>query len=171
MPSPATISLEAAIAMTHCSRRTWWRRIERGSVTKLPADARGRTMLLLEEVWPDIVLPLAQEDVKLLVQADSGHALAQAEAGALFALAHQKSRRAVVANQPTSQPANQPTSQPANQPTSQPANQPTSQPAILSLLPCIGWNWPQRKARRMPCTGWACSTPAATAVTTASIWR
>lgn len=86
LPRPA-ISLEAAVAITGRSRRTWWRRIEEGAVTKLPADARGRALLALDEVRPAIVLALDDAETAAVVRADMGDAAAQAEVGALFALA------------------------------------------------------------------------------------
>lgn len=90
MPQPLIISLEAAIAMSNCSRRTWWRRIEKGSASKLPADTRGRAMLVLEDVCPEIALAPNQQEMELMVQADGGNAQAQAEVGAMFALAYQQ---------------------------------------------------------------------------------
>ena len=81
------ISLDAVIAMSGRSRRTWWRRIEEGRVTKLPADARGRTLLDFDGVRAEIDLDLSPEDVAAMVRADGGDAVAQAEVGALFAVA------------------------------------------------------------------------------------
>lgn len=86
----AIISLDATIAVTKYSRRTWWRRMDQGVVTKLPVDSRGRAMLMLKDVIKELVMPLDDESLKLLVKADSGDAQAQAEIGALFALEHQK---------------------------------------------------------------------------------
>lgn len=90
MTETVTISLDAVIAMSGRSRRTWWRRIEEGSISKLPADARGRTLLVFEEVRPALGLALTDEEVALIARADAGDALAQAEAGAMFALRSQK---------------------------------------------------------------------------------
>lgn len=84
--SAVAISLDAVIAMSGRSRRTWWRRIEEGRVAKLPADARGRTLLDFEGVRTAIDLDLSPEDVAAMVRADGGDALAQAEMGALFAV-------------------------------------------------------------------------------------
>ncbi len=91
--NPVIISLDAVIAMTDISRRTWWRRIEKGNVTKLPADARGRTMLVFEEIRSSIALQLGDDDVEMLILADGGDALAQAEAGAMFALVNQNAKK------------------------------------------------------------------------------
>lgn len=84
---PVAISLDAVIAMSGRSRRTWWRRIEEGRVEKLPADARGRTLMAFEGVRPLIGLPLSDDDAAAIVRADAGEAVAQAEVGALFAVA------------------------------------------------------------------------------------
>lgn len=84
---PAAISLDAAVALTGRSRRTWWRRIEEGSVAKLTPDARGRTLLRFDEVRPSIGLVLDEGEVAAILRADGGDALAQAEVGALFAAA------------------------------------------------------------------------------------
>ena len=81
------ISLDAVIAMSGRSRRTWWRRMEDGRVTKLPADARGRTLLAFEDVRGAIGLDFTEDDVATLARADGGDAQAQAEVGALFAVA------------------------------------------------------------------------------------
>lgn len=85
--APPAISLEAAVALTGRSRRTWWRRIEEGAVAKLAPDARGRALLVFDEVRPAIGLSLDDEDVAAILRADGGDAQAQAQVGALFALA------------------------------------------------------------------------------------
>ena len=86
-PARPAISLEAAVALTGRSRRTWWRRIEEGAVAKLAPDARGRALLVFDEVRPAIGLALDDEDVAAILRADAGDAQAQAQVGALFALA------------------------------------------------------------------------------------
>lgn len=85
--APPAISLEAAVALTGRSRRTWWRRIEEGAVAKLAPDARGRALLVFDEVRPAIGLALDDEDMAAILRADGGDAQAQAQVGALFALA------------------------------------------------------------------------------------
>ncbi|SHF60390.1 Sel1 repeat-containing protein [Lampropedia hyalina DSM 16112] len=90
MTETVTISLDAVIAMSGRSRRTWWRRIEEGSISKLPADARGRTLLVFGEIRPALGMALTDEEVAMIARADAGDALAQAEAGAMFALRAQK---------------------------------------------------------------------------------
>jgi TPR repeat protein len=78
------ISIQAAIAMTGRSQRTWWRRIEEGVVRKLAPDARGRARVSLEEVVKLIDVPLTSDDKGLLVRADAGHADAQDDIGEMF---------------------------------------------------------------------------------------
>ncbi|ODU09459.1 MAG: hypothetical protein ABS84_08585 [Rubrivivax sp. SCN 71-131] len=96
------ISLEAAVALTGRSRRTWWRRIEAGAVTKLPPDARGRTMLAFGEVRAAIALVLDDQEADAIVRADAGQASAQAQVGAMFALAALTALTAVSGDEPQS---------------------------------------------------------------------
>lgn len=152
LPRPA-ISLEAAVAITGRSRRTWWRRIEEGAVTKLPADARGRALLALDEVRPAIVLALDDAETAAVVRADMGDAAAQAEVGALFALAAMDAAADAAAG-------------------------PQAEPKVRGgggrrnwLRPATGWNWPPRRAMPTPCTGLACCTPPAVAARKTSTWR
>jgi hypothetical protein len=77
------ISLESAIVVTERSKRTWWRRISDGHASKV-SDSRARPMLRLEDVAPQIVAPMTEEDLTVLVAADSGDAAAQADIGQLF---------------------------------------------------------------------------------------
>ena len=82
---PATpVSIQAVIAMTGRSQRTWWRRIEQGAVRKLEPDTRGRARIALEDVSLPGDLHLTAEDTALLVQADAGEADAQSDTGDLF---------------------------------------------------------------------------------------
>lgn len=128
------ISLEAAVALTGRSRRTWWRRIEEGAVAKLAPDARGRALLVFDEVRPAIGLSLDDEDVAAILRADGGDAQAQAQVGALFALAALK-------EDASSSPL------------------PASENALKSrggkIMPPlrIGCNWQQHKKMPMPCIG------------------
>lgn len=80
----APISIAASVAVTERSRRTWWRRIADGTVTRLADDARGRAMLSLAEVSPFICVPLDRADLEFLVRADAGDADAQNDIGQLF---------------------------------------------------------------------------------------
>ncbi len=78
------ISIAASVVVTERSRRTWWRRIADGTVTRLTDDARGRAMLSLAEVAPLICVPLDRVDLDFLIQADAGNADAQNDIGQLF---------------------------------------------------------------------------------------
>jgi TPR repeat protein len=86
MTSAATIpiSIQAVIAITGRSQRTWWRRIEDGSVRKLEPDARGRARVALQDVFQLVDCGVPAEDIELLAQADAGDAEAQADIGEMF---------------------------------------------------------------------------------------
>lgn len=89
MSAPSTtacISLNTAAVLTGRSLRTWQRRLEDGLVPRL-GDERGRALVAFEAVRPVLAVALDAAQVGLLVQADQGEAAAQAEVGALFALA------------------------------------------------------------------------------------
>lgn len=85
-PHLHTISLDTAAALTSLSKRTWQRRIEDGQVPRL-ADVRGRALLPFDAVRGLVDLPLDAADIANIEKADRGQALAQAEVGAMFALA------------------------------------------------------------------------------------
>ena len=78
------ISIETASAITELSRRTWWRRISAGEVTRVTDDDRGRAMLLLSEVEPHICVAIEPEDKQFILLADAGDAEAQDDIGQLF---------------------------------------------------------------------------------------
>ena len=79
------ISLNTAAILTGRSMRTWQRRIEEGLVPRL-GDGRG-ALVPFSAVRPALAVDLSDEDVQMLVRADQGGAAAQADVGALFALA------------------------------------------------------------------------------------
>ena len=81
-----SISLNTAAVLTGRSIRTWQRRIEEGLVPRLN-DARERALVPFDAVQPALAVALSDEDVQTLVRADQGNVTAQAEIGALFALA------------------------------------------------------------------------------------
>ena len=83
-PPPQPISLNTAAILTGRSLRTWQRRIEEGLVPRL---GDGRALVPFDAVEPELPLSLTAEDVDMLVRADQGDASAQADIGALFALA------------------------------------------------------------------------------------
>ncbi len=82
-----SISLDAAEVMTGISRRTLWRRVADGRLTSADKDSRGRTTVVLDGdllalVQTGLGLTLDAPAQSALVQADTGHAQAQAELGA-----------------------------------------------------------------------------------------
>lgn len=78
------ISVESAIALTDLSRRTWWRRISDGQVSRVADDARGRAMLAWSDVQPHICVPMGADELALVLRADAGDAEAQNDLGQLF---------------------------------------------------------------------------------------
>ncbi|HMN14889.1 MAG TPA: hypothetical protein PKD55_21430, partial [Bellilinea sp.] len=85
-PTPPCISLNTAAVLTGRSIRTWQRRIEEGLVPRL-GDERGRALVAFDAVRPALAVEFGEQEVGMLVRADQGDAAAQAEVGALFALA------------------------------------------------------------------------------------
>ena len=81
------ISLDATIAITALSRRTWWRRISQGMVNRVSDDLRGRAMLCWAEIVPHICIPMKPEDLAYILRADAGQADAQNDIGQLFSIA------------------------------------------------------------------------------------
>ena len=83
-----SISLDAVAALTGMGRSTLWRRAADGVLAKGDKDARGRATLALSDVLGLIRdstgVPLSDEDVAVLLQADAGDAEAQADLGALL---------------------------------------------------------------------------------------
>lgn len=85
----AAISLKTAISISGLSRRTIWRRIEDGCLTKICAPKKGgMTRLNFEEVLSLSCLPLKQEDHAVIFAADQGDAVAQCDLALLFLTAH-----------------------------------------------------------------------------------
>jgi TPR repeat protein len=78
------ISIQAVIAMTGRSQRTWWRRIGDGSVRKVQPDPRGRARIALQDVLQLADCGVPPEDMALLAQADAGDAEAQADIGEML---------------------------------------------------------------------------------------
>ena len=89
-----SISLEAVIAITEQSKRTWWRRMAEQQVQRLAKDAAGRTTVLFDDILKDVCIPLNDDDKELILRADAGQAEAQSEVGQLF-LAADKPEAAV----------------------------------------------------------------------------
>ncbi len=141
------ISLNTAAILTGRSMRTWQRRIEEGLVPRL-GDGRG-ALVPFSAVRPALVVDLTEEDVQMLVRADQGDAAAQADVGALFALA---------------------ALQEAKGRTAAPLNRGGGEGAAFWRR-CTSSRKRPARARRMQCTGWACCTPPACARVTARRWR
>lgn len=78
------ISLEAVIAMTGRSKRTWWRRMAEQQVQRQAKDAAGRTTLAFDDIVQEVCMPLDDEDKALILRADAGNSEAQNEVGQLF---------------------------------------------------------------------------------------
>ena len=78
------ISLDTAILITGISKRTLWRRVTEGHITRLDTDERGRAMIAFEEIAPLITLPIEPADYELLIDADAGDADAQNDLAQLF---------------------------------------------------------------------------------------
>lgn len=76
------ISIDTAAVVTERSKRTWYRRIEEGVVTRL--DAGSRTMIPISEVARHIGIRMSREDLETLAAADAGSAEAQDDMGQLF---------------------------------------------------------------------------------------
>jgi len=83
-PNVVGISLDCAAALSARGKRTWWRKIESGKVTKLDPDHMGRTRVSLDEALATAVINMSGEDVELLLLADAGDPDAQDDIGQLF---------------------------------------------------------------------------------------
>lgn len=86
MDDLAKISLEATVSITNYSKRTWWRRIDKNLVKKLPPDSHGRTMLIVKDIHPHLLIDLNKEDLDILIDADNGNENSQLEIGTLMAI-------------------------------------------------------------------------------------
>jgi TPR repeat protein len=78
------INLEAAVWVTQLSKRTLWRRLAEGQITRQDNDDEGRTMLTFEDIVPMLCMPVAQQDYGLIVEAAAGDAEAQNNVALLF---------------------------------------------------------------------------------------
>lgn len=78
------INLEAAASVTQLSKRTLWRRLSDGQITRQPNDEMGRTMLTFEDLIPMLCIPMAHEDHGLVIEAAAGDANAQTDLALLF---------------------------------------------------------------------------------------
>lgn len=78
------ISLDTAALVTGVSKRTLWRRLDDGQITRQENDSRGRAMLTLLDLVPMLCVSVDPEDYELLVDADAGNANAQNDLAQLF---------------------------------------------------------------------------------------
>jgi len=78
------INLEAAVWITQLSKRTLWRRLAEGLITRQEHDDEGRTMLAFEGLVPMLCIPMTQEDHELVIEAAAGNAGAQTDVALLF---------------------------------------------------------------------------------------
>lgn len=78
------ISLNTAAIVTDLSKRTLWRRLDGGQISRQENDSRGRAMLTLTNLIPMLCVPIDSEDYELLADADAGNADAQNDLAQLF---------------------------------------------------------------------------------------
>jgi TPR repeat protein len=78
------INLEAAASITQLSKRTLWRRLSEGQITRQENDDEGRTMLAFEGLVPMLCIQMSQEDYELVIEAAAGDAEAQTDLALLF---------------------------------------------------------------------------------------
>ena len=125
-----TDSISLSTAAALTGRSTrTWQRRIEDGLVPRLSDASGRTLVPFDAVRPALTGSWDEEDIEILLRADRGDAAAQADMGAKFALAALRE------------------------------DQKISGGGILRESPSIFYPKQQTKARRMPCTGWACSTP------------
>ena len=78
------INVEAASSVTQLSKRTLWRRLAEGQITRQENDGEGRTMLTFDDLVPMLCIPVAQQDHDLIIEAAAGDAEAQTDLALLF---------------------------------------------------------------------------------------
>jgi len=78
------INLEAAVLVTQLSKRTLWRRLSEGQVTRQADDAEGRAMLTFEDLVPMLCVPVAPQNYDLIIEAAAGDSEAQTDLALLF---------------------------------------------------------------------------------------
>lgn len=86
------ISIATATTLTDWSERTFWRRFADGSVGR--EIETGKSMVDLETLRPHFCVPLEQDDISLIKEADAGDVDAQNDLAMLF-LANDKPRNAI----------------------------------------------------------------------------
>ena len=78
------INVEAAVWITQLSKRTLWRRLSEGQITRQANDDEGRAMLTFEDLAPMLCIPVAPQDHDLIIEAAAGDAEAQNDLALLF---------------------------------------------------------------------------------------
>ena len=78
------ISLDSAIVVTEISKRTLWRRLTDGQITRLENDERGRAMLAFDDLVPLLCISVEPGDYELFIDADRGDVEAQNDLALLF---------------------------------------------------------------------------------------
>lgn len=90
-----TISIASAITLTEWSESTFRRRIAEGALKReFEAGPGGRAMVRFDVIQPHICIPLEEEDISLIGEADIGKAEAQNDLALLF-LENAKPRAAI----------------------------------------------------------------------------
>ena len=87
MNASTTLSLTTTTAITNRSERTWWRRIEQGSIQRGSMGSGKQTRLLLSDVLPEISISVTSDDIEFILLADAGNADAQNDVGQMFSIA------------------------------------------------------------------------------------
>lgn len=89
------ISIASAITLTEWSESTFRRRISEGALKReFEAGPGGRAMVSFDAIQPHICIPLEDDDISLISDADSGDAEAQNDLALLF-LANSRPRGAI----------------------------------------------------------------------------
>jgi TPR repeat protein len=86
------ISLAAATTLTEWSERTFWRRFTEGSIERLIRN--GKAVIGFDAIAGHLCIPLEEDDLVLLQQADAGDPRAQTDMALIF-LAHKKPKGAL----------------------------------------------------------------------------
>jgi TPR repeat protein len=95
MKMPKLISLATAVTLTGWSERTFWRRFADGSVERnIGNEKNGKSMVSIDSILPHLAVPLTDDDIQLVVDADKGGAEAQSDLALIF-LSNGKYREAM----------------------------------------------------------------------------
>ena len=74
------ISLATAVTLTNLSKRTLWRRISDGSLTRSDEESPSdKAMIHFDDIRPWLSIELAEEDLQLLANAEAGDEHAQTD--------------------------------------------------------------------------------------------